>query len=241
MNYKLFLTILLILAAISTLCICIKKPQMHSSVLVYDSNYKIVEKKVDTVVEKDIPTVSQTSKPETIQTKIEEQFEQQPKTIKNETSVKTEKTETKPTEKQKIQSQTQITPQKTTEKKQIKTLTEQEEELQWNVWRSNLQNQIMKDVKLPIMPQGTVFKFEFDVDEYGKVSNVQTHSLTPQFTPYAIQYIAPVIKSYQGRSILNFPTGTQRTSTHVTGGWKISSVAKYSTPQDFNDTETIKK
>ena len=43
--------------------------------------------------------------------------------------------------------------------KQPKTLTEQEEEIEWNKWRSNLQNQIMKDVKLPIIPQGTVFKF----------------------------------------------------------------------------------
>ena len=231
MNYKLLFTILLILAVISTLCICVFKPQMHSSVLVYDSSYKIVEQKVETTVEKEIPTVTQEPKTESIQTKIEEQVLQQPQTTKTEHIKNTVKTESKPA----------ITQQKAKEKTKIKTLTEQEEEIEWNIWRSNLQNQIMKDVKLPIMPQGTVFKFEFDVDKYGKVSNVQTSSLTPAYTPYAIQYIAPVIRSYQGHSILNFPTGTQRISTHVTGGWKISTTEKLSTPKDYNDTETVRR
>ena len=99
----------------------------------------------------------------------------------------------------------------------------------------------MKDVKLPILPQGIVFKFEFDVDKYGKISNVQTWSLTPMYTPYAIQYIAPVIRSYQGHSILNFPSGSDRTQTHVKGGWKIAQTEKYSTPRDYNDTESIVK
>ena len=124
---------------------------------------------------------------------------------------------------------------------QPKTLTEQEEEIEWNNWRSNLQNQIMKDVKLPIIPQGTVFKFEFDVDMYGKVSNVQTGADPSNYTPYAIQYIAPVIRSYQGRSILNFPAGTARTSTTVTGKWRISDTERYSTENDYNDIEKINK
>lgn len=121
----------------------------------------------------------------------------------------------------------------------VKVLTAQEEEIAWNKWRSNLQNQIMKDSKLPNMPNGTVFKFSFTVDKYGKVTNVKTWSTTSQYTPYAIQYIAPAIRSYQGHSILNFPTGSSRVTTDVTGGWKISTSAKYSTPQDFNDIEKV--
>jgi len=120
-----------------------------------------------------------------------------------------------------------------------KVLTAQEEEIAWNIWRSNLQNQIMKDVRLPIIPNGIIFKFTFDVDKFGKVSNVQTWSTTPSYTPYAVQFIAPVIRSYQGRSILNFPTGSNRTTTHVTGGWRISTNTKYSTPNDYNDTEKV--
>ena len=120
-----------------------------------------------------------------------------------------------------------------------KVLTAQEEEIAWNIWRSNLQNQIMKDVRLPIIPNGIIFKFTFDVDKFGKITNVQTWSTTPSYTPYAVQYIAPVIRSYQGKSILNFPTGSNRTTTKVTGGWRISSSTKYSTPNDYNDTEKV--
>ena len=124
---------------------------------------------------------------------------------------------------------------------QPKVLTAQEEEIAWNIWRSNLQNQIMKDVRLPIIPNGIIFKFTFDVDKFGRVSNVQTWSTTPSYTPYAVQYIAPVIRSYQGRNILNFPTGSNRTTTKVTGGWRISTSTKYSTPNDYNDTEKVVK
>lgn len=124
-----------------------------------------------------------------------------------------------------------------------KTVTEEEKARQevilWNKWRSNLQNKIMSDVKLPIMPEGTIFKFSFDVDRYGKISNVKTWSLTPAYTPYAIQYIAPVIRGYQGRDILNFPEGSNRFSTTVEGGWKISQTAKFSTPEDFQDAEKV--
>ena len=125
----------------------------------------------------------------------------------------------------------------------VQTVTEEEKARQevilWNKWRSNLQNKIMSDVKLPIMPEGTIFKFSFDVDRYGKISNVKTWSLTPAYTPYAIQYIAPVIRGYQGRDILNFPEGSNRFSTTVEGGWKISQTAKFSTPEDFKDAEKV--
>lgn len=120
-------------------------------------------------------------------------------------------------------------------------LTPQQEEIAWNRWRSNLQNQIMKDVNMPVVPNGVIFKFTFDVDKYGKVSNVQTWSETKAYTPYAIQFIAPVIRSYQGHSILNFPTGSKRVTTHFEGAWRVSSASKYSTPDDYNDIEKIRK
>ena len=122
----------------------------------------------------------------------------------------------------------------------IKVLTPQEEEIAWQVWRSNLQNKIMQDVRLPNVPQGTTFKFSFDVDKYGKISNVHTTSTNSAYTPYAIQYIAPVIKSYQGRSILNFPAGSRRATTEFIGSFRINNTSnKYSTTQDYRDTERI--
>ena len=120
-------------------------------------------------------------------------------------------------------------------------LTAQQEEIAWNKWRSNLNNQIMKDSKLPTMPNGIIFKYKFTVDKYGKVSNVQTSSTTPGYTPYAIQFIAPVIRSYQGRAILNFPQGSKREYTEVSGAWKISSNSKLSTPDDYHDIEKVKQ
>ena len=145
-----------------------------------------------------------------------------------------QKVETKPVEKvvETKPAQTQTTQ---------KVLTAKEEEIAWNIWRSNLQNQIMKDVRLPIIPNGIIFKFTFDVDKYGRVSNVQTWSTTPGYTPYAVQFIAPVIRSYQGKSILNFPAGSARTTTKVSGGWRIATNTKYSTPGDYNDTEKVVK
>ena len=99
----------------------------------------------------------------------------------------------------------------------------------------------MRDVKMPYVPKGTVFKFSFDVDKYGRITNIKTWSTSSNYTPFAIQFIAPVIRSYQGKNILDFPSGTQRLSTTVKGGWKISDSAKYSTPNDYNDIEKVKK
>ena len=231
MNYGIFLKISLILAIIATIGICVLKPKMHTTVLVYDSNYKIAEQKVETTVEKNIPTVSQKQEPQTTKTKVETVVQEQ------------KQTQTPKATTVQLNKNINIKPAKTEQKNETrqKVLTEQQEEIEWNIWRSNLQNQIMKDVKLPIIPQGTIFKFEFDVDKYGKVSNVQTWSQTNTYTPYAIQYIAPIIRSYQGHSILNFPEGSNRTQTHVTGGWKIASSVKYSTPKDYNDTESVVK
>ena len=123
-----------------------------------------------------------------------------------------------------------------------KVLTPQEEEIAWQIWRSNLQNKIMQDAKLPNVPQGTIFKFTFDVDKYGKVSNIHTSCTNnAQYTPYAIQYIAPVIRAYQGRSILNFPEGSKRVTTSFVGSFKVSNSSKYSTAGDYKDTERISK
>ena len=117
---------------------------------------------------------------------------------------------------------------------------EQEELILWNKWRSDLQNRIMQDVKLPIVQQGTVFRFAFDVDKYGKITNISTWSDNAMYTPYAIQYIAPVIRSYQGRDFMNFPTGSNRVTTRVEGAWKIADKTTYSTPADFKDVEKIR-
>lgn len=258
MNYNSFVKILLIVAIIITACICCIKPQMHSNVLVTDSSYMVTDqdyKPQETTKDEVIATVSreelQKPKPvsqtvsEPVTQKVEQQKVEQPKTQTVNKVVQTPKETVKKAETPKTVSKVTSKPankvQQTTSKPQAKTMTPQQEEIAWNVWRSNLQNQIMKDSRLPDVQNGVVFKFSFTVDKYGKVSNVKTWSLNPSYTPMAIQYIAPVIRGYQGHSILDFPAGSNRVITNVEGGFKVSNTSKYSSPTDYNDTETVRR
>ena len=267
---KLILQILLILLIVSTISICVTKPNMHKSVIVYDSAYTLVTEDEVKTETKEIPVMEMPAKPVEKTTVVEKKVEPKTTTYKKQAANFQKQSVTKPkqtvTQKQTVvkpQIQTVTQPVKTSVQKPVvketvkvqapkieqeviskpveqpKVLTQQEETIAWNKWRSALTNQIMQDTKLPDIPNGTVFQFSFNVDKYGKITNVQTGANPATYTPYAIQYIAPVIRSYQGRSILNFPEGTARTSTTVTGKWRISTTQKYSTPQDYNDVEKV--
>ncbi len=254
---KLILNILLIILIITTAAICVIKPDMHKSVVVFDSEYKIVPEKKIEVEKQTVPIMEKKIEPVKTVKSTETQIKSDPKTIKVSQPVKTT---VQNTSKKQIQTEkkVQTTPstyvvekpavkkfaesqKQTTKTIQPRKLTEQEEKIAWNEWRSKLQNQIMQDVKLPYIPTGTVFRFTFTVDKYGKISNLKTWSENPAYTPHAIQYIAPIIRSYQGREILNFPNGTARVITDFNGGWRISESVKYSKPQDYNDIETVRR
>lgn len=267
---KLILQLLLILLIVSTISICVTKPDLHKNVIVYDSAYTLVTEEQVQTETKDVPVMEMPAKPVEKITVAEKKVEPKVTTYKTQTPIVKTQTVTKPKQttvakqtvtKPNIQTVTKplTTVQKPVVKDAVKTeppkveskvitkpvvvqpkvLTPQEETIAWNKWRSALTNKIMQDTKLPDIPNGTVFQFSFNVDKYGKITNVQTGANPASYTPYAIQYIAPVIRSYQGRSILNFPEGTQRTSTTVTGKWRISNTEKYSTPQDYNDVEKV--
>ena len=306
MNYKTIFTIIIITTVVATLCIMAMKPKMHKVMLIYNSDYELVNNETPKTEDRDIPVVVQEEQTKTSKMKLNEiadreiaSLPKQTTTVKKQTApvkqntvaVKKEtkkqpevKKQTAPvkqntvavkkeikqpvpekkvtvkqepkTEPKKVEVKqapvvnAQKTVQKPAEPVKVKTtqtlpapqvLTKEQEEIAWNVWRSNLQNKIMQDTNLPTVPNGTVFRFKFDVDKYGRVSNIQTYSDTPQYTPYAIQYIAPVIRSYQGKRILNFPQGTSRITTTAKGAWKISNNLRYSTPKDYNDTEIIQR
>lgn len=254
---RILIQILLILLVVSTVSICAIKPEMHKSVIVYNSDYTLVPEEVTVVEKQEIPIMEAPVQPVQKTVKVETKVENPQTTTKVQQVKTTEKQQTaKKTEVLKEQKVTVPSPrgrvsegqegveqvvQTVTQTTTPKVMTQQQEEIAWNIWRSNLQNKIMQDVKLPIMPNGITFKFTFNVDKYGKISNVQTWSTTSAYTPYAIQYIAPVIRSYQGKDILDFPQGSSRASTTVTGGWKISPTEKFSTPQDYNDVEKVIK
>ena len=122
-----------------------------------------------------------------------------------------------------------------------KQLTEEELEIiAWNKWRSDLQNQLMRDSKISA-PIGTRFMFSFTVDKFGTITNLKTWSSNPSYTPTAVRVIKPILLGYQGKAILNFPTNSKRITTNVEGGFTMAYTSNYSKPSDYNDYERIKK
>lgn len=118
-------------------------------------------------------------------------------------------------------------------------LTEAEEVIVWNKWRSDLQNKVMRDSRIAA-PRGTVFRFSFTVNKFGQMSNLKIWSDTPGYTNYAIQALKPLLLSYQGKPILNFPARTKRITTNVEGAFAISNQDRYTTPNDYSDIERVR-
>ncbi len=125
-------------------------------------------------------------------------------------------------------------------KTETKYLTEEEEIIAWNKWRSDLQNKLMSDSKIAA-PIGTTFAFSFTVDKFGTISNLKTWSTNPSYTPLAVKVIKPLLLSYQKTYILNFPTGSKRVITNVNGGFTMARSSRYSSPSDYNDYERVTK
>lgn len=119
-------------------------------------------------------------------------------------------------------------------------MTEQEEIIAWNKWRSNLQNQIMKDSNIDYAPLGTMFSFNFVVDKFGNVSNIKVDCSNPNYMYVARDNVKGAISRLQNKPILNFPKGSQRKSTVVQGYFFMGLEDRYSTPNNFPDFERIR-
>lgn len=118
-------------------------------------------------------------------------------------------------------------------------MTEQEELIAWNKWRSNIHNQVMKDSDAGVAPFGTVFTFSFLVDKYGNVSNIKVSCSNNFCMDIARNNLKPAISNLQRKPILNFPRGTRRTSTVVNGSFMIGAEDRFSTPSNFSDIERV--
>ena len=157
-------------------------------------------------------------------------------TPKTQTQTKTVETPKTPTSTQQKTVQTTPTQPKSSSNPYM---TEQEEIIAWNIWRSNIQNQIMKDSNIDFAPFGTIFTFTFIVDKFGNVSNIKVECSNPNFMDVARNNVKPAISNLQKKPILNFPKGTKRTSTVVTGMFLIGTQTRYSTPENYSDYERV--
>ncbi len=119
-------------------------------------------------------------------------------------------------------------------------MTEQEEIIAWNKWRSNVQNQIMRNSNIEYAPLGTMFTFNFVVDKFGNVSNIKVDCSNPNYMDVARNNVKTAISKLQKQPILNFPKGTQRKSTVVQGYFFMGLEDRYSTPNNFPDFERIR-
>lgn len=213
-------------------------------------NVKIPEIKTNTNTNSKNLTAKNTTKSQQNQPKTQiVSKKNSPITQLNKTEVK--KVESKPvqkseskvvnnTEKSKVVSPVEKIREKPVTKPAVKVLTEEEEIIAWNKWRSDLQNKLMRDSKIAA-PIGTSFEFSFTVDKFGTISNLKTWSSNPSYTPLAVRVIKPLLLSYQKTAILNFPTGSKRVITNVNGGFTMARSSRYSSPSDYNDYERVTK
>ena len=89
-------------------------------------------------------------------------------------------------------------------------MTEQEEIIAWNKWRSNVQNQIMRNSNIEYAPLGTMFTFNFVVDKFGNVSNIKVDCSNPNYMDVARNNVKTAISKLQKQPILNFQKGNQK-------------------------------
>lgn len=256
MNKLLSVLIILIVIFVTGLA-CVTKPVMHKQMMIVGSEYVFVEES-----KKEEP---KTEKTKTLPKKLQQEEAKKVQVVQskvkqnkgNKVEIKTEKEiQLKPkNEQNKIKEVVTQEPEKN-EKPQViesnshekveppvfeqKELSEEEEIIAWNKWRSDLQNQIMRDTKISA-PIGVTFKFSFTVDKFGNMSNIKVWSETAGYSDMAINAIKPVLVSYQRQPILNFPQGTKRVITNVAGGFVMSATTGYSSPSDYSDYERIKR
>ncbi len=115
-------------------------------------------------------------------------------------------------------------------------------DIDWNTWKSNFINQIIDDSmyihSLDAYELGSWFYYSFNVDKYGRISNITVRSM--QLTPMDKERIRKLIKSYEYQDITVFPANTQKTTAKVDAVVMLGNNEKKSRPSDFNENEQIK-
>ena len=260
-----FLKVFVIISFIITTILTLKfHPEMHHPLIIEDENFKLTRIS-DNLPDQNTQISTKTIQTVPKQTEVNNQIQQ---TLPNQTKyiatdnikpMQNEKDITYNTNSQIDQSQIELLqqllkevekntqtnqPQQTNSSSQNSNfknpyMTEQEEIIAWNKWRSNVQNQIMMNSNIEYAPLGTMFTFNFVVDKFGNVSNIKVDCSNPNYMDVARNNVKAAITKLQNQPILNFPKGTQRKSTVVQGYFFIGLEERYSTPNNFSDYERV--
>ena len=113
-----------------------------------------------------------------------------------------------------------------------------EELIAWNSWRSKIQNWIMQHSNVTEADMGTIFYFTFSVDKYRNVKNIKVFCTNRNYVG-DIKQVRSTIMSLKGKSILEFPEGSNRDRIDFGGGFLIGPYSQFSSPSDFNDVERV--
>lgn len=244
---KVSVIILFVILTILTIKI---HPEIHQPMLIEDANFKLVRisdtittlpaAPIKVVEQKTVVNQATPTKPVELNHPNPQQIQQIQQPYKNEQSqleILEEIIQSVDTPPKKELKHPEPIPAETTHKNPY--MTEQEEIIAWNKWRSNIQNQIMRNSDIEYAPLGTIFIFTFVVDKFGNVSNVKVTCSNQNYMDLARNKIKPAILGLQRKPVLNFPRGTQRTSTVVTGSILLGTYERYSTPDDYSDFEKV--
>lgn len=124
------------------------------------------------------------------------------------------------------------------EDKNAEPMTKQET-IAWSTWRSNIGNKILKEKSVPQEEAlNTINLIQFNVDNKGNIFNIKITTDPPKYNQIAQKFYIEYLNSLNGNSAIDFPKGSQRKVVLVKIPIKTSTVTKYSSPEDFSDSET---
>ena len=107
----------------------------------------------------------------------------------------------------------------------------------WNVWRSNIHNQIEHDINLDSAILGSSCFYSFVVDKNGNISNISVKCSNENMNNNIKDNLEAVIKNLNQNPILKFPENTKRNSVVFQSNFIAATKSKYTTPNYYSDYE----
>ena len=127
-------------------------------------------------------------------------------------------------------------------------IVEYQENILWNQWHVEVNRAIASKTGYQlanIAPPRTIYLYSFDVDNKRRVSNISvriSRGYSNTTTQQGLYMIQDAIQSLNLSTILQFPSGSQRTTVKVSSGIETTtSSPTVLNASSFNDVEVIKK